>query len=308
MSEEKTESGLAAIVNNRYFPYLLLALGTFFWSTNFLIGRVLASDVPPFTITFGRFAVAALIFAGMAIWHRWPLPRGKQWFYVIAMAVTGVLLFNTVLYWGLQHTTAINATLVNGFSPLVTMLLAVLILKEVATPRLFLGIVFSVSGVFFVAAKGSLDVLLALSLNRGDLIVLLGAFIWSTYTIIVRTITKEYPVLPATAYATLLGALMLIPAVCLELQNNPVTITGGAIASFIYLGVFASVIAFICWNWAVSKIGPMKATIFYNLIPLYAAILSPIFLGEELFLLHLIGGLLIVGGVITAVWQRTPRT
>jgi drug/metabolite transporter (DMT)-like permease len=297
------------MIHNRYFPYLLLALGTFFWSTNFLIGRVLASGVPPFTITAGRFAVAALIFAIMAIWYRWPLPKGKQWYYVIAMAFTGVLLFNTVLYWGLQYTTAINATLVNGFSPLVTMLLVVLILKEKASPRLFLGIIFSVCGVFFVATKGSLEVLLQLSLNQGDLIILLGALIWSLYTIVVRTITKEYPVLPATAYATLLGAVMLIPAVYWEAQQTPIVITGTAIASFIYLGVFASVAAFICWNWAVSKIGPMKATLFYNLIPLYAAILSPIFLGEKLLLLHLIGGILIVGGVVTAVWQRAaPKT
>ena len=270
-----------------------------------MIGRFLAGSMPPFTISAGRFAVAALIFAGMAILYRWPLPRGKQWYYVIAMAVTGVLLFNTVAYLGLHYTTAINATLVNAFSPLITMSLVVLILKEKASLRLLLGIVFSVSGIFFVAAKGSLDVLLQLSLNRGDLLILFGALLWSIYTITVRVLTKEYQVLPATAYATILGAVMLLPAAYVETQHIPVVINGSTIAYFIYLGVFPSVAAFICWNWAVSKIGPMKATIFQNLIPLYAAIMSPIFLGEELFLLHLIGGVLIVGGVITAVWQRT---
>jgi len=303
MAKEETGSSITAIVNNRYFPFLLLSLGTFFWSTNFLIGRLLAEDIPPFTMTAGRFIVAALVFGGMAIWYRWPLPRGNQWIYVFAMALTGVFLFNTVLYWGLSYTTAINATLVNGFSPLLTTFLAVLILKEKASPRLMVGIVLSVCGVFFVAAKGSFDVLLNLDLNRGDLIVLLGALIWGSYTIIVRMFTKGYPVLPATAYASLIGAILLLPAVYLEVQHTTPVITTASIAAFIYLGVFASVIAFICWNWAISKIGPIKATIFYNLIPLYAAIMSPLLLGESLYLLHLIGGALIVGGVITGVWQ-----
>jgi len=307
LSEANSGVGKTSIINNPFFPYLLLAIATFFWSTNFLLGRVLASDVQPLVISAGRFAVAAIVFAGMAIWYRWPLPRGKQWYYVLAMAVTGVLLFNTVLYWGLQSTTAINATLINGFGPLVTILLTVLILREKAYPRLFLGIVFSVCGVFFVAVKGSFEVLLSLNLNPGDLLVLLAAFVWSLYTIVVRSLTKDYPVLPATAYATILGALLLIPAVYLGVQQTTITITGGVVASFFYLGVFASVVAFTCWNWAVSKIGPMKATLSNNLIPFYAALLSPILLGEELFLLHLIGGLLIVGGVVTAVWQKSTN-
>ena len=292
-----------SIVDNRYFPFLLLSLGTFFWSTNFLIGRLLAEDIPPFTMCAGRFTVAALVFAGMAFWYRWPLPRGRQWIYIFAMALTGVFLFNTVLYWGLSFTTAINATLVNGFSPMLTTLLAVLILKEKATLRSVLGIVLSVCGVFFVAAKGSLDVLMNLDMNRGDLLVLLGALIWGSYTIIVRVFTKGYPVLPATAYANLIGAVMLLPAVYLEVQRTPPVITTGAVAAFIYLGIFASVVAFICYNWAISKIGPIKATIFYNLIPLYAAIMSPLLLQESLYMLHLIGGVMIVGGVILGVWQ-----
>jgi drug/metabolite transporter (DMT)-like permease len=184
------------------------------------------------------------------------------------------------------------------------MLLAVLILKERATPRLLLGVALSVCGVFFVASKGSLDVLLQLNLNKGDLLVLLGTFLWGSYTIIVRVFTKEYPVLPATGYANLLGALMLLPAVYLEVQRTPPVLTGEAVAALIYLGIFASVVAFICWNWAVSKIGPMRATICYNLIPLYTAILSPLLLGEDLFPSHLIGGILIVGGLIAGVWQR----
>ena len=305
MSEKVLADNETSIINNRYFPYLLITLGTFFWSTNFLLGRLLSSNVPPFTMTAGRFTVAAVIFIFMAIWYRWPLPRGKQWVYIIAMALTGIFLFNTVVYWGLSYTTAINATLVNGFSPLVTMFVAVLVLKEKATPRLMLGILFSVCGVFFVAAKGSLDVLMHLNFNRGDLLVLLAAFLWSSYTIIVRVFTKEYPVLPATGYANILGAIMLFPAVYLEAQRTTPIITGETIAVFIYLGIFASVAAFICWNWAVSKIGPMKATICYNLIPLYAAILSPLLLGESLYFLHLVGGLLIVGGVVVGVWQKT---
>lgn len=291
---------------NRRLPYLLLTMGTFFWGTNFILGRLLASDVPPFTMCAGRFTVAAVIFAVMALYYRWPVPRGRQWIYIVAMAFTGVFLFNTVLYWGLSYTTAINATLVNGFNPLVTVLLAVILLREKAGRRLWLGVLLSVTGVFLIAAKGNTDVLVHLNLNPGDLLILLGTVIWGLYTIFVRLLTKDFPVLPATAYATWLGVLMLYPAVYNEVQRMPPKITGGVIGAFLYLGIFASVVAFICWNWSVSKIGATKATVFYNLIPLYGAVLSPLFLNEQLYLLHLCGGILIVGGVILGIWQPAP--
>jgi len=299
---------ISSISANRYFPYLLLTMGTFFWSTNFVLGRLLASDVPPFTMCAGRFTVSAIIFAGMAFWYRWPLPRGRQWIYIVAMAFTGVFLFNTVLYWGLSYTTAINATLVNGLNPLVTVLMAVILLRERAGWRLWAGVLFSVTGVFLIAARGNLDVLIHLNLNRGDLLILLGTMIWGLYTIFVRLLTKDYAVLPATAYANWLGVIMLYPAVYNEVQQVPPKISAEVIWIFIYLGIFASVAAFVCWNWSVSKIGAIKATVFYNLIPLYAAVISPLFLGEKLYLLHLIGGFLIIGGVMMGIWRVNPAT
>jgi len=291
---------------NRRLPYLLLTIGTFFWGTNFILGRFLASDVPPFTMCAGRFTVAAVIFAVMALRYRWPVPRGRQWIYIVAMAFTGVFLFNTLLYWGLSYTTAINGTLVNGFNPLVTVVMAVILLREKAGRRLWVGVLVSVIGVFLIAARGNADVLVHLNLNRGDLLILLGTVVWGLYTIFVRILTRDFPVLPATAYATWLGVLMLYPAVYQEVQQMPPKITGGVIGTFIYLGIFASVVAFICWNWSVSKIGATKATVFYNLIPLYGAVLSPLFLNEQLYLLHLFGGILIVGGVMMGIWHPAP--
>lgn len=287
---------------------MLLLLGTFFWSTNFVLGRYLASEVPPFTMCAGRFTVAAIIFAGLAFWRPWPGPRGRQWLYIAAMALTGVFLFNTVLYLGLSYTTALNATLVNGLNPLVTVCLAVLLLGERAGWRLWAGVLLSVSGVFLIAARGNLEVLLQLDLNRGDLLILLGTVIWGLYTVLVRLLTKDYAVLPATAYANWLGVVMLYPAVYHETRQVPPLITGEVIWIFIYLGIFASVAAFICWNWSVSKVGPVKATVFYNLIPLYAAVLSPLFLHETLYWLHIAGGLCIISGVLLGVWPDHRAT
>lgn len=297
---------VSSFIASRHYPYLLLITGTFFWSTNFVLGRFLAADVPPFTMCAGRFTVSAIIFAGMAYYYRWPMPKGRQWIYIIAMAFTGVFLFNTVLYWGLSYTTAINATLVNGFNPLVTVLLAVIFLRERADWRLWAGIVLSVAGVFIIASRGNPDIFLQVKLNRGDLLILLGTVIWGLYTIFVRIITRQVSVLTATACANWLGVLMLYPAVYREVQQIPPRISGEVLGIFIYLGIFASVVAFICWNWSVSKVGAIKATVFYNLIPLYTVVISPFFLGENLLLMHLIGGILIIGGVITGI-RRIDR-
>ncbi|MCL6639015.1 MAG: DMT family transporter [Firmicutes bacterium] len=302
---------MRTFAGSRYFPYLLLIAGTFFWSTNFVLGRFLAGKIPPFTFCAGRFTVSALIFAGMAAWYRWELPRGRQWAHLTAMALTGIFLFNSILYLALSHTTALNATLVNSLNPLLTVLMAMLFLGERPGVRLWLGLLASVAGVFYIAAGGEAGLLLGFHFNRGDLFVLLGALIWGLYSIAVRVATRELPVLLATAYANWIGVLFLYPVVYKEIQERPVEFSAATLGVFVYLGIFASVVAFICWNWSVRMIGPVKATVFYNLIPLYAAVLSPLFLDEKLHLYHLAGGLLIVGGVLagtgTGFREAKPR-
>jgi drug/metabolite transporter (DMT)-like permease len=288
----------------RFMPYLLLALGTLFWSTNFLIGRVLAQTVSPFTLCAGRFSVAAVVFAGLAFWFRWPRPRGREWIFVVAMAFTGIFLFNTVLYWGLAYTTAFNATLVNSLNPLVTLLMAVIFLREKTTRRLSVGILSSVLGVTVIAARGDWNIFRHLQFNPGDLLVLAGTFVWGGYTICVRLVTRHFPAVPATVYATWIGVLFLYPAVWNETKGQPLHLSPIVIISFVYLGLFASVLAFLFWNWSVSRIGAMRAAACYNLIPLYAAMLSPLLLSEKLYLFHFIGGLLIVGGVIMGIWPE----
>ena len=290
-------------------PYLLLALGTLFWSTNFLLGRVLAQAVSPIVLCTGRFTVAAIVFACLAFWFRWPRPRGREWMLVTAMAFTGIFLFNTVLYWGLTYTTAINATLVNSLNPLVTLLMAVVFLREKTTKLLSLGVLSSVLGVAVIAARGDWNVLRHLQFNPGDLIVLTATFVWGTYTICVRLITRRFPAVPATVYATWLGVFFLYPAVAIQTNGRPLHLSPTVIAGFVYLGLFASVLAFLFWNWSVSRIGALRASVCYNLIPLYAAILSPLLLSEKLHFFHFIGGLLIVGGVCTSIWpERKPLT
>lgn len=159
------------------WAYALTNLAAFLWGTNFVLGRLLRADIGPATLTLARFAVAGLVFAWLL--RRAPPPErrpGAQWPWLLAMGLTGVVGFTVLLYTGLKFTTAVNAGLINGVGPLVIGLMAALFLREQLTPRMIAGAFVSLAGVAVIAGDGSLESLLQLQLNFGDVLVFGGCW------------------------------------------------------------------------------------------------------------------------------------
>lgn len=287
--------------------YLFLFLPPFFWSTNFVVGKALVDTVPPWTLNAGRFGVSALIllplFFYRAGWKRVPKRLIAP---LILMSITGVSAFNSVLYIGLRHTTAINATLVNSTVPLTTACLAWLLIGERMTSRRFLGILLSFGGVAWIVGEGSLGNLYRLTVNRGDIIVLFATALWGFYSVMAKRLMKEIPPFHLTAITTGIGALFLLPASLLELAVKPADLTRPeVILAFLYLGIFPSFVSFLAWNRSVLIFGPSRATLVYNTLPLFAIVLSVIFLGEVLHPHQIVGGTIVVVGVILGTTDRT---
>jgi drug/metabolite transporter (DMT)-like permease len=283
-------------------PQLLLILATILWGGNFVIGRAVAGDIPPLTLAFLRWCVAFVVFFPIACRktrQEWPLLKAN-WPAIIVMALTGVACFNTLVYIGLHYTTSINASLMNSSTPIIIYILSFIFLKERLSKFQLAGTTLSLIGVLFIISGGSIESLLAFSFNKGDLIVLAAVFCWSIYSLFVKQYAGRLPGYSTFLVTIGLGIIMLLPFTLYELTMTTLSISWsfGTVGAIFYVGIAASIVAFLSWNSGVVAIGPNRASIYLNFIPLFAAIFATLFLGEEVIAAQLIGGLAVIAGVV----------
>ena len=287
-------------------PYLLLTLTALIWSGNFVLGRGVQGLIPPLSLGFWRWAIALIVLAPFAWPHFW-----RQRVLICRhagliglqglLAVTG---FNTLLYVAVQYTTAINAVLVNSITPILIALVAWLLHRETLRPRQLLGIVLSFGGVLLILAQGEVSQLLALTFNRGDILVLLAAAGWSVYAVTLRRLPKDLHPLAFLFAINAAGLIGLVPLYLRELQQGlRIPMTVPALLTIAYVSLCASVLAFLCWNYAVRIVGANRAGPFVHLMPVFSTILAIIFLHEEPAWHQAKGATFIFIGIVLATWQ-----
>ena len=280
-------------------PYVLLVVATLIWGGNFVIGRAIASSLPPITLSFLRWCTAFVIFLPFA----WPFLRKewgllkKQWSIVFFMAVTGIAGFNTLLYIALHYTTSINASLVNSSTPIIIFMLSFIFMGERLNAQQAAGAILSFLGLLFIISKGSLEVLLKFSFNVGDLIVIAAVICWSIYSILIKQFSGRLPAYSTFTVSMVVGILILFPFFVREALTTEIAWSTGSILTIFYTGIFASIVAFMSWNIAVERIGANKAGIFLNLIPVFAALFAVLFIDETLAWYQAAGGVLVILGV-----------
>ena len=288
----------------KFPPQLLLVLATLLWGGNFVIGRAVTGDIPPITLAFLRWCVAFIVFLPIVysrVRREWPMIKAN-WPAVIVMAITGVACFNTLVYIGVYYTTSINASLMNSSTPIIIYILSFIFLKERLSKFQLIGTALSLSGVMFILSKGSLETLLSFSFNKGDLIVLIAVFCWSVYSLLVKQYAGRLPGYSMFLVTIALGIIMLLPFTIYELMTTSVEIiwSPSTISAIFYVGIAASIVAFLSWNNGVVALGANKASIYLNFIPLFATIFAVLFLNEDLLIAQVIGGLAVICGVIIA--------
>jgi len=295
--------------NHPRWAYVLVNLATLFWASNFALGRLLRNDIGPFVLTAIRFTIAALILTALA--SRLPAEErapGRHWLLLLGMGLTGVFGFSSLLYSGLRFTTATNGSLINGTGPLVTGLLAALLLRESFTRRSVVGAIISLIGVSFIVSSGSFDTLLHMQFNTGDLFVLTAVVIWGLYSVMSRVVTRSRSALSVTMLSTWLSLPMLYPAAVWEWRARPPTLSLPVMLAVVYIGVFPSVVSFLAWNESVRRLGPGKVMAFYNMLPVFATLIGVLLLGEPFSLSQLAGGGLIISGSLISAWADLSRT
>lgn len=281
-------------------PWLILIVPPLCWAGNFVIGRALHADIPPATLTFWRWAVAAGVlvpFAAADAWARRDLLR-RHWRLLSVLSATGVVGFQFFVYQGLQTTTAINGVLIIATIPAVIPVFTYLLDRSPITRRQAAGILISTAGVAVIIARGDVAFAEQLHFAPGDLWIWLAVPSWALYSVAVRRKPPELPPLTLLLATIIPGLLALAPLYVSEYAaRGGFALTGEAFAAILYVGVFASVVAFACWNYGVACVGAARAGLFIHLMPVFAAVMAMLFLGEALHGYHGIGVVAIALGL-----------
>jgi drug/metabolite transporter (DMT)-like permease len=220
------------------------------------------------------------------------------------MTITGVLGSPLLLYRGLQLTTATDAVLINATGPLMTAVLAAILLKERLFPRHLLGGLISFFGVALIVSGGSFERLGQWHVNIGDLYILLAVVLWGLYSVISRRATQSRSVFSVTAISTWIALPLFFGAAAAGWQPASTHWSWHLLSAVVYIGIFPSGIAFLSWNEGVRRVGPNRAMVFYNMLPVYGSILGVILLGESFGAEHSVGGCLILAGSLIAIWPE----
>ena len=252
-------------------PYLLLTLTSLFWAGNAVVGRAVADEIPPVALAEIRWIGAFLLllpFAWRSIGSELPIIR-RHFGILVLLSFTAISVFNTLLYWALQYTTAINATLMQSSGPLLIGIWSMLLFRDPLTLRQFAGILVSLAGVLVIISEGQFERLAALTLNVGDIAVIVAMVVYALYS----TLLRKRPAMTPISFAAVtmgLGALLLLPLAIAETAAGAyfARLDAGSVAALVYVTLFPSVLAYLCFNRGVQLIGANRAGPFFHLIPL----------------------------------------
>lgn len=287
----------------RSWPYLVLLLPPLFWAGNFIVGRAFSAELGAITMSFYRWLLALCLLAPFAYSRvRQELPIILNHLPILTvLALLSVASFNVLLYLGLRDTEATNALLINSSIPVWIVLFGVLFYNDSLTLRRGLGILVSLLGVSFLIFSGQSQ---RLTVNPGDLWVISSSIGWALYSLTLRKKPSDLSGLGFLAYIVLFGVCFngLLLAIN-PLDEAPLPMTLDTLYAVGYVAIFASLGAYVCWNYGVGQLGAQVAGQYIHLMPFYGVLLASLFLNESLSYHHWVAGGLIATGLILALRQ-----
>lgn len=289
------------------FTWIKLGLTAFFWALMFYLGQYAVGVMSPESIGGWRFLIAALVLVPLVALREgldWPGLRRNAW-PLLVMALVGIGGFNVFLFHGLRLTSPVNGSLIMALCPTLITVFGALLMRERFAGRQLAGLALGLGGVAVVVSQGSLQALFSLSLQRGDLFVLLAATCWAIYWTIPTRFISGLPPLQITVGTIALGGV-LISSFAHTTQPDFFTVPPvGVIAAVLAMSLLGSVLAYLWWNDGVRLVGAGRAGLFMNLVPIFAMLIG-VGLGRPLLPSQLAGVVLVLGGVWFATAPRAP--
>ncbi|WP_112663845.1 DMT family transporter [Microvirga flavescens] len=279
--------------------YLLLATTTLFWGGNGVAGRLAVGEISPMVLVALRWIIVVAIMlplVGRQVTEAWPKLKAKGWL-IVAMGTCGFTAFNALFYGAAHYTSAVNLTIFQGAIPVLVLIGAVLFFRSRVGPLQILGMAVTIVGVIVVSVRGDLAVLRALGINFGDGLMLIACVFYAGYTLGLR----QRPAVPGLVFfagLAIVAFLTSLPLVAAEIASGKAqwpTLTGWAV--LLYVALFPSLLSQIFFIRGVELIGPARAGLFVNLVPVFGALLAVVLLGEPFAIYHAIGLVMVLGGI-----------
>jgi drug/metabolite transporter (DMT)-like permease len=285
-------------------PILLLVITTLIWAAHSIVGRLAVGQIGPMTLTCLRWAVALvpiLIAARPSLRQDWPALRAR-WVYLAIMGAAGYTVFVALFYVAAHHTSALNLSIIQGAIPALVLIGARVFLGVRFSALQALGALITMFGVVVIAAQGDPAKLRALAFNSGDLLMVLASVLYAGYTVGLRQRPKVAGVsmLAAMAVAAFVTS---VPLMIWEIMSGGfLWPTGGGLLVLAFVALGPAFVAQLTFMRGVELIGPGRAGVFVNLVPVFGAIMAVVILSEPFALYQVLALLLVVGGI--AIAQR----
>ncbi len=291
---------------DRNLPYLVMVFSPLFFSTNLVFGRFLAGEISPFLLATIRWGSVALVLSPF-IFRRLPAVAAlvrSQWRLLAILGILGMGVCGGGIYFALHYTTATNATLIYTASPVLILLIERAFFGRRSNLREIVGIGAAFLGVVVIVVRGSLDALLSLSLNIGDVIVFAAAVSWAAYSILYRAEhLRMMNNMTLLGLVAMFGALANLPFAIGEIAKGDALPT--SLNSWMAVGgvvLFPSLLAYSTYQYGIRTLGAALTGVFMYLLPPYGVFLAVLTLGENFKLFHLLGIALVMSGVVLATF------
>lgn len=290
--------------NLTFTTLLLLIAPPLFWAGNFVIGRLVRDDIGPISLSFWRWVIAFCVLLPFTYKHikrDWLLYKQHIPF-IVKTSLIGVASFNTLIYLGLHGTTATNALLLNSTIPVLIILFGLIFYKQRLYTLPSIGLVLSLLGVATIILNGDIHALINFSFNPSDLIIFTAMVCWAIYTLWMKNTPQGMDRTALTCIQIGVAVIALLPLWLWESGGQlPIHLNNNAKMALVYVGIFPSVIAYIAYSLAISRVGPMLSGLFIHLMPVFGVILAAVFANESIRLYHLVGiGLIAFGLVLSS--------
>ena len=287
--------------NKNYSAYLFLVLATLCWSGNFIVGKfATVYEIPPLTLNVFRWISVWFIlipFTYKEIFENLPYIK-KNWLVISFMGVITISTFNSVVYFALNYTQVINAVLMLSAIPAATIVLSSLMKIEETNIFQLLGLVLSIIGIGSIISNGDIQKIISLDFNKGDMWMLVCVITWSLYSTLLKKNNFKFSQFTLIQLMVSVGILFLIPQFFYEKSIGlELNLDKNFFLILIYVAIFPAIAAYYFWQKGIEIIGPNRASMFIQLMPLFSAVMAIIIFKEKFELYHFVGAIFILSGI-----------
>lgn len=291
-------------------PYLLLIIAPFLWGANFVVGKFAVGNIDPQLLVLGRWLGATLILLPFAIPHvirDWPQIRAG-WIQLAVSGILGFAVFNILIYTAALYTSGTNISIENAGIPIFVFIGNFIFFRVGVKPIQLAGLVLTFLGVIWVATNGEPARILRLDINLGDALVLAAVLAYAIYSLTLRYKPDIHwlSFIQVTAFFALLTSFVFLGwsgRLSIELIDDILNITSVGWLCVAFVMIFPSIIAQLSFARGVQLVGPNRASIFINLLPIFGTLLSILLLGERFEFFHFIAAALVILGILLSEYS-----